>query len=154
MEKERGVFGENGDAALAFEVVGVHDALDDGFIGTECAGLLEHGVDEGGFAVVDVGDDGDVANVLGHGACVIRLGGPASSWALACGPARKSTAKNGCATVAQTKIAAGATSSPDESPLVLRCGRASYSVTEMWIIAAISLNLLEKWANSALFIRR
>jgi hypothetical protein len=32
--------------------------------------LLEHGVDEGGFAVVDVGDDGDVANVLAHGAYV------------------------------------------------------------------------------------
>jgi len=30
--------------------------------------LPEHGVDEGGFAVVDVGDDGDVANVLAHGA--------------------------------------------------------------------------------------
>jgi hypothetical protein len=25
--------------------------------------LLEHGVDEGGLAVVDVGDDGDIANV-------------------------------------------------------------------------------------------
>jgi hypothetical protein len=35
--------------------------------------LPEHGVDEGGFAVVDVGDDSDVANVLAHGACVIRL---------------------------------------------------------------------------------
>jgi hypothetical protein len=34
---------------------------------------------------------------------------------------------------AQTKIAAGATSSPDESPLVLRCGRASTSVAEMRI---------------------
>jgi hypothetical protein len=32
--------------------------------------LPEHGVDEGRFAVVDVGDDGDVANVLRHGAYV------------------------------------------------------------------------------------
>ena len=70
VEKERGVFGEDGDAALALEVVGIHDALDDGFVGAEDAGLPEHGVDEGGFAVVDVGDDGDVANVLGHGAYV------------------------------------------------------------------------------------
>ena len=31
VEKEGGIFGEDGDAALALEVVGVHDALDDGF---------------------------------------------------------------------------------------------------------------------------
>jgi hypothetical protein len=36
--------------------------LGDGFVGTEGAGLAEHGVDEGGLAVVDVGDDGDVAD--------------------------------------------------------------------------------------------
>ena len=60
-----GVFGEDGDAALFFEVVGVHDALGDGFVGAEGAGLAEHGVDEGGLAVVDVGDDGDVADGLG-----------------------------------------------------------------------------------------
>jgi hypothetical protein len=52
--------------------------------------LPEHGVDEGGFAVVDVGDDGDVANVLGHGAYVFGLLGPASSGALAWELARKS----------------------------------------------------------------
>ncbi len=68
VEKERGVFRENGDATLALKVVGVHDPLDDGFIGSEDAGLPEHGVDEGRLAVVDVGDDGDVANVLAHGA--------------------------------------------------------------------------------------
>src|SRR5713226_3028354 len=71
VEKERGVFGEDGDAALALEVVGIHDALDEGFVGAEDAGLTEHGVDEGGFAVVDVGDDGDVANILGHGGAYV-----------------------------------------------------------------------------------
>ncbi len=60
-----GVFGQDGDAALFFEIVGVHDALGYGFVGTEGAGLAEHGVDEGGFAVVDVGNDGDVANGFG-----------------------------------------------------------------------------------------
>jgi hypothetical protein len=27
-------------------------------------GLLEHPIDEGRFAVIDVGDDGDVANIV------------------------------------------------------------------------------------------
>jgi hypothetical protein len=35
--------------------------------------LPEHGVDEGGLTVVDMGDDGDVANVLGHDAYVVRF---------------------------------------------------------------------------------
>ena len=59
---DAGGLGENGDAALALEVVRVHDALGDGFIGAEDAALLEHGVDQGGLAVVDVSDDCDVAN--------------------------------------------------------------------------------------------
>src|SRR6266404_4265212 len=115
MEKQRGVFGEDGDAALALKVVGIHDALDEGFVGAEDAGLPEHGVDEGGFAVVDVGDDGDVANVLAHGACVFRLLGPASSKALVCSwlvraqaelPVPHSADKNSCWSNQQ----------PDESP--------------------------------------
>ena len=61
-----GVLGEDGDAALALELVGVHDALGDLLIGAEGAGLAQHGVDEGGLAVVDVGDDGDIAYRLGH----------------------------------------------------------------------------------------
>ncbi|GAA4773972.1 hypothetical protein GCM10023329_22470 [Streptomyces sanyensis] len=38
-------------------------------MGGEGTGLLEHGVDDGRLAVVDVGDDGDVADVVarGHG---------------------------------------------------------------------------------------
>jgi hypothetical protein len=78
--------------------------------------LPEHGVDEGGFAVVDVGDDGDVANVLGHGACFIRLAWSGMElspdlW----GSSYEHRLKP--VLLAQTKIAAGATSSPDESPL-------------------------------------
>ena len=65
-----GVLGEDGDAALFFEVVGVHDALGDGLVGAEGAGLAQHGVDERGLAVVDVGDDGDVADGLRRGAVV------------------------------------------------------------------------------------
>ena len=65
---ESGVLGKNGDAALSFEVVRVHDAVGDGFVGAEGAGLAEHGVDEGGLAMVDVGDDGDVEDGL-NGNC-------------------------------------------------------------------------------------
>ena len=61
-----GVLGQDGDAALALELVRVHDALGDLLIGAEGAGLAEHGVDQGGLAVVDVGDDGDIAYRLGH----------------------------------------------------------------------------------------
>ncbi len=71
--KEGGVLGENGDAAFALEVVGVHDALDDFLVGAENAALMEHGVDQGGLAVVNVSDDGDVANIGSHDSeCAFR----------------------------------------------------------------------------------
>ena len=60
--EDGGVFGEDGDAALALELVGIHDPLGDGFIGAESPGLAEKAVNQGGLAVVDVGDDGDIAN--------------------------------------------------------------------------------------------
>src|SRR6478752_8698985 len=59
----RGVLREDGDALLALEVTGVHRPLVHVLVLTERAGLPEHLVDEGGLAVVDVGDDGDVADV-------------------------------------------------------------------------------------------
>jgi hypothetical protein len=55
------VLREDGDAALALEVVRVHHALDDDLVGR---GRRRSGgacVDERGLAVVDVRDDGDVA---------------------------------------------------------------------------------------------
>src|ERR1700722_7404865 len=63
---ERGVLGENRDAPFAFEIVRVHHPLDEFLVGAEDAALAEHGVDKGGLAVVDVGDDGDIANGGGH----------------------------------------------------------------------------------------
>ena len=41
--------------------------LGDVLVGAERAGLAEHGVDERGLAMVDVGDDGDVADVVAAG---------------------------------------------------------------------------------------
>ena len=57
------VLREDGDAPLFLERVGVHDALFDDLVVAEGSGLAEHLVDEGGLPVVDVGDDGDVANL-------------------------------------------------------------------------------------------
>ena len=56
-----GVLGEDRDAALALEVVVVHRALGDALVGAERAALVQQRVDQRGLAVVDVGDDGDVA---------------------------------------------------------------------------------------------
>ena len=54
------------DAALFFEVVGVHDALGDFFVRAELARLAEKNVNEGCFPMVDVCDDGNVAKLVGH----------------------------------------------------------------------------------------
>ena len=58
------VLGHDGDALLALQVHGVHDPLGHGLVLAEEPRLPEHGVDQGGLAVVDVGDDGNVSNVL------------------------------------------------------------------------------------------
>ena len=58
---DRGVLGHDGDAALALQVVGVHHALGDLLVVAEDVALAEHAVDQGRLAVVDVGDDRDVA---------------------------------------------------------------------------------------------
>ncbi len=56
-----GVLRQDGDAALALEVGVVHRPLGDALIGSENAALMHEGIDERGLAVVDVGDDGDIA---------------------------------------------------------------------------------------------
>ena len=75
---DAGLLGQDRDALLALEVARVHDAVGDDLVGAEGAGLAEHGVDERGLAVVDVRDDGNVANVVANGAGRRdRLGGSA-----------------------------------------------------------------------------
>src|SRR5690606_8197501 len=64
---DRGVLREDRDALLALEVAGVHDAVVDVDVLAEGPRTPQHGVDEGGLAVVDVGDDRDVAQVRAHG---------------------------------------------------------------------------------------
>ena len=73
------VLGQDGDALLALEVARVHDTVGELLVGAEGAGLAQHGVDQRRLAVVDVGHDGDVADVLAgsHGGANDRgLGGP------------------------------------------------------------------------------
>ena len=52
------------DASLAFLVHRVHGTLVDGLVFTEGSGLFEHLVHEGGFAMINVGDDGDVTDAI------------------------------------------------------------------------------------------
>src|SRR5205823_13886512 len=56
------VLGHDRDALLALEVHRVHDPLRDGLVLAEEPGLPEHGIDEGRLTVVDVSDDGDIAD--------------------------------------------------------------------------------------------
>ena len=63
LPEDGGDLGEDGDAALALEIVGVHGALGHPLILAKGTGLGEQPVDQRGLAVIDMGDDGDVAEV-------------------------------------------------------------------------------------------
>ena len=60
----RGVLGQDGDASLPLQITGVHDTLHGGLVFPIDAALLEHLVHQGGFAVVNMGDDGDIADFI------------------------------------------------------------------------------------------
>jgi len=60
-EAHRRVLGQDGDAPLPLKIIGVHDPLNDLLTGAEDPCLTQEAVHEGGLAVVDVGDDGEVA---------------------------------------------------------------------------------------------
>ncbi len=62
---DRSGLGQDGDAALAFLVVRIHHAFGGLLVLAEQAGLFQQAVDERGLAVVDMGDDGDVAQLHG-----------------------------------------------------------------------------------------
>ncbi len=59
----RGAFGENGDAALALEIVRIERALHHLLIGAESAALAQKLIDKRGLAMIDMRDDGDIANI-------------------------------------------------------------------------------------------
>ena len=60
------VFGFDSDALFLFEVHGVHGADLDGLVGAIDAAFLEKLVNKGGLPMVNVGDDGDITDVLIH----------------------------------------------------------------------------------------
>ena len=63
----RCVLGQNRDPLLALQVARVHHPLDDLLVLAEDAGLPQHCVDQRRLAVVDVGDDRDVADAFSDG---------------------------------------------------------------------------------------
>ena len=69
---DRAVLGDNRDAPLALEVIAVHHPLGDVLVRCEGAGLDKQLVDQRGLAVVDVGDDRDVAELAGGGHGAVR----------------------------------------------------------------------------------
>jgi len=56
----RAVLGKDGDAAFALKIVGIHDQFGDLVALAESAALAQQMVGQRGFAVVNVGDDGDI----------------------------------------------------------------------------------------------
>ena len=65
---DRDVLREDRDALLALEVVRVQDPVVDLLVVPERARLPEHGVDQRGLAVVDVGNNCHIAEIISLGA--------------------------------------------------------------------------------------
>ena len=74
--QNRRALGEDGDAALALQVVGVHGAFGDLLVLAKGTGLLEKLIDQGRLAVVNVRDDGDVTKIHVSGTLKSALGLP------------------------------------------------------------------------------
>jgi len=61
---DRGVLGHDGDAFFALQVVRIHDAVGQMLVGAKCAGLPQHHIHKRGFSMIDVRDNGDIANII------------------------------------------------------------------------------------------
>ena len=64
LRPDGGVLCQDGDAPLPLQVAGVHDPVHHLLILPVDAALLQHLVHQRGFAVVDVGDDGDISQMF------------------------------------------------------------------------------------------
>ena len=74
----RGRLCQNGDAAFLLEITGVHDTFINMLVVTKGARLFHDAVDQCGFAMVNMGNDRNIAQFLGHhhfslGRCVLLL---------------------------------------------------------------------------------
>jgi hypothetical protein len=54
----------DGDAPFPFEIHGVHNPLRYFLMLAECPRLLEHGINKGSFAVIDMGNNGNISYIL------------------------------------------------------------------------------------------
>ena len=61
---DRAVLGQDGDATLPLQGIGVHDAIPVQLAVVELAALAQQLVNQRGLAMIHVGDDGDVANTF------------------------------------------------------------------------------------------
>ena len=57
---------QNCNAAFPFQSAAVHDTVLNGLIGTEYTALLEHLVYQSGLAMVNVGDDSDISQIISN----------------------------------------------------------------------------------------
>ena len=60
----RGIFRHDGDAALFFQIQRIHHAVLDGLINSKYSCLLQHGVKQRGFAVIDMGNYGNIPYMI------------------------------------------------------------------------------------------
>jgi hypothetical protein len=63
-KNDSGVFGHYGNTLFPFEIHTVHDSFPDFLTFPEQAALPEHGINQGGFAVIDMGNDGHITNIF------------------------------------------------------------------------------------------
>ena len=72
---DRGILRQDRDAFFPFQRVTIHNTVDSVLVFTENMALFEQGIDEGRLAVVDVGDNSDVSDVITvlHNTCFILI---------------------------------------------------------------------------------
>jgi hypothetical protein len=68
-------FSQNGDSALTFLCIAVHDAINNLLVSGESAGGLEKSVYKCGFAMVNVGNHGDITEKSHEGFFCVRQPG-------------------------------------------------------------------------------
>jgi hypothetical protein len=71
-----GVLGQDGDAALPLQFVRIHHPVGHLLVRAKGSRLAQHGVHERCLAMVDMGDDGDIAYRLSHREFFSFLFGP------------------------------------------------------------------------------